>query len=60
MHKNKGKKENQLQTTRYFNNVQRKWNLGTTTKGVSTVFKYFIYLNKNFKQAWEYVYIVFI
>lgn len=44
------KKEYQLQTSDYFSNVARKWNLGTTTKGLSSVFECFIYLNTNLKQ----------
>ena len=30
--------------------LQRKWDLGTTTKGLWSVFECFIYLNTNLKQ----------
>ena len=48
--KNMDKKEYQLQTSDYLVMLQGKWDLRTTTKGVSSVFECFIYLNINLRQ----------
>ena len=44
------KKEYQLQTGDYLVMLQGKWDLRTTTKGVSSVSECFIYLNINLRQ----------
>ena len=48
--KNMDKKEYQLQTGDYLVMLQGKWDLRTTTKGVSSVSECFIYLNINLRQ----------